>query len=163
MVLGELYQLSFCKSHFGHNNSHFNTLSKHKIHLMYVNTLCVHKLETRITYKQCLDKKLTIIKVTKYIQKSFNYGIVTLLIINTNKHDQNFYFIVTMQHAIRLYNLMCSNVSMVNSVHIVNFVKGFARALVRYDWLTLEELYGSRSLTFNSIVEAEIVTSRTAQ
>ena len=51
IILGELYQPSFCKSHFGHNNSHFNTLSQHKMHLMYVNTLCVHKLETSITYK----------------------------------------------------------------------------------------------------------------
>ena len=51
IIIGELYQLSFCKSCFGHNNSHFNTLSQPIIHLMYVNTLCVHKLETRITYK----------------------------------------------------------------------------------------------------------------
>ena len=51
IIIGELYQLSFCKSHFGHNNSHFNTLSQHKMHLMYVNTLCVQKLEARITYK----------------------------------------------------------------------------------------------------------------
>ena len=51
IILGELYQLSFCKSSFIHNNSHFNTLSQHKMHLMYVNMLCVHKLETRITYK----------------------------------------------------------------------------------------------------------------
>ena len=51
IIIGELYQLSFCKSHFGHNNSHFNILSQHKMHLMYVNTLCLHKLETRITYK----------------------------------------------------------------------------------------------------------------
>ena len=51
IILGELYQLSFCKSHFGHNNSHFNTLSQHKMHLMYVNMLCVQKPETSITYK----------------------------------------------------------------------------------------------------------------
>ena len=50
IILGELYQLSFCKSHFGHNNSHFNNISQHKMHLMYVNMLCVHKLETRMTY-----------------------------------------------------------------------------------------------------------------
>ena len=49
IILGDLYQLSFCKSHFGHKNSHFNTLSQHKMHLMYVNTLCVHKLQTMIT------------------------------------------------------------------------------------------------------------------
>ena len=54
IILGELYQLSFCKSRFNHNNSHFNTLSRHKMHLMYVNTLFVHKLETRITYIRCL-------------------------------------------------------------------------------------------------------------
>ena len=33
IILGELYQLSFCKSHFGHNNNHFNTLSQHKMPL----------------------------------------------------------------------------------------------------------------------------------
>ena len=65
IILGELYQLVFCKSHFGHNNIHFNTLSRHKMHLMYVSTLCVHKLETRITYKYCLDHKLQITTVTK--------------------------------------------------------------------------------------------------
>ena len=51
IILGELYQLSICKIHFGHNNSHFNTLSQNKMHLMYVNTLCIHRSETRITYK----------------------------------------------------------------------------------------------------------------
>ena len=50
IIIGELYQLSFRKSHFGHNNSHFNTLSQNKMHLIYVNTLCGKKLETRITY-----------------------------------------------------------------------------------------------------------------
>ena len=65
IIIGELYQLSFCESHFGHNNSHFNTLSRHKMHLMYVNTLFAHKLETSITYKYCLDHKLKIRKVTK--------------------------------------------------------------------------------------------------
>ena len=69
IIIGELYQLIFCKSHFGQNNSHFNTHSQHKMHLMYVNTLCVHKLETRITYKKCLDHKLKIRKVTKNIEK----------------------------------------------------------------------------------------------
>ena len=39
IILGELYQLNYCKIHVGHNNSHFNTLSQHKMHLMYVNTL----------------------------------------------------------------------------------------------------------------------------
>ena len=51
IIIDELCQLSYCKSHFGHNNSNFNTISQHNMHLMYVNTLCVHKLETRITYK----------------------------------------------------------------------------------------------------------------
>ena len=69
IILGELYQLIFCKSHFGHKNSHINTLSQHKMHLMYVNTLCLHKSETRITYKYCLDHKLKIRKVTKNIEK----------------------------------------------------------------------------------------------
>ena len=51
IIIGELYQLSFCKSNFVHNNSSFNTLSQYKMHLMYVNTLCAHKLEIRIKYK----------------------------------------------------------------------------------------------------------------
>ena len=42
-ILGKLYELSICRSHFGHNNSHVNTLSQHKIHLMYVNKFCVQK------------------------------------------------------------------------------------------------------------------------
>ena len=50
IIIGELYQLSFCKIHFGHNHSHFNTLSQHKIHLMYVDKLCLNKSETRTTY-----------------------------------------------------------------------------------------------------------------
>ena len=62
IVLGELYQISFCKSH---NNGPFNTFSQHKMHMMYVNTLCVHTLETRIAYKYCLDHKLQITKITK--------------------------------------------------------------------------------------------------
>ena len=69
IIIGELYQLSFCKSNFGHKNSHFNALSQHKMHLMHVNTLCAHKLETRITYKYCLYHKLKIRKVTKNIEK----------------------------------------------------------------------------------------------
>ena len=69
IILGELYQISFCKSRFNHNNGPFNTFSQHKIHLMYVNTLCVHKLKTRITYKYYLDHKLKITKVTKNIEK----------------------------------------------------------------------------------------------
>ena len=40
IIIGDLYQLSFCKIHFGHNNSHFNNLSKHKIHLMYKQIMC---------------------------------------------------------------------------------------------------------------------------
>ena len=51
IIIGDLYQLSFCKINFGYNNSHFNTLSQHKMYLMYVKTSCVQKLETRITYK----------------------------------------------------------------------------------------------------------------
>ena len=51
IIIGDLYQLSFCKSNFGHNNSHLNTLFQHNMYLMYVNTLWAHKLETRITYK----------------------------------------------------------------------------------------------------------------
>ena len=46
-----------------------------------------------------------------------------------------------MQHVIRLYNLMCNNVSLVNSVKLVKFVKVFARALGHYGWLSLKELY----------------------
>ena len=69
IILGELYQLSPCKSHFGHNNGHFNPLSQHKMHMMYVKTLCVQKLETRITYKYCLDHKLQITTITKNIEK----------------------------------------------------------------------------------------------
>ena len=51
IILGELYQLSYCKINSGHKNSCFNTIYQHKMHLMYVNMLCVQKLETRITYK----------------------------------------------------------------------------------------------------------------
>ena len=40
---------------------------------------------------------------------------------------------------------------------------GFSLALVRYGWIKLKELYGSHSLTFNSLVEAEIGPDRTAQ
>ena len=68
-----------------------------------------------------------------------------------------------MQQAIRLYNLMWDNVSLVKSVQLLMFVKVFSRALGHYGWITLKELYGSHSLTFNSLVEAEIGTSRTAQ
>ena len=44
IILGKLYELSICRSNFGHKNSNFNTLSQHKIHLMYVNILCVQNL-----------------------------------------------------------------------------------------------------------------------
>ena len=67
-----------------------------------------------------------------------------------------------MQHAIRLYKLMWDNVSLVNPVHLVKCVEDFSRALGRYGWITLKELYGSHSLTFNSLVEAEIGPDRTA-
>ena len=68
-----------------------------------------------------------------------------------------------MQHAIRLCNLVWDNVSLVNPVHLVKFVKVFSRALGHYGWITLKELYGSPSLTFSYLVEAEIGPDRTAQ
>ena len=83
--------------------------------------------------------------------------------MSTNKHDQSCYVIVPMQHAIRLCNLMWDNVSMVNPVQLVKFVKGFSRALGHYGWITLKGLYVSHSLNFNYLVEAEIGPSRTAQ
>ena len=58
---------------------------------------------------------------------------------------------------------MWDNVSMVNPVHLVNVVKGFSRELGHYVWITLNELYGSHSLTFNSLIEDEIGPARTAQ
>ena len=52
IIPGDLYELFiFCKSKIFHNNSHLNTLSQHKMNLMYVKTLAVNKLETWITYK----------------------------------------------------------------------------------------------------------------
>ena len=78
------------------------------------------------------------------------------MIISTNEHDQHCYMIAPTQQAIRLYNLMWDNVSMVKPVHLVKFVKGFSRALGNYGQITLKELYGSHSLTFNSLVEYEI-------
>ena len=42
-------------------------------------------------------------------------------------------------------------------------MKVFSRALGHYGWITLKELYGSHGLTFNYLVETEIVPSRTAQ
>ena len=68
-----------------------------------------------------------------------------------------------MQHAIRLYKLIWDNVILVKPVHLVKFVKGFSQALGHYGWITLKELYGSHSLTFNSLVEAEIGPARTTQ
>ena len=85
------------------------------------------------------------------------------MIIITNEHYQHCYMIDPMQHAIRLYNLMWDNVSMVNPVNLVKFVKVFSRALGNYGWITLKELYGIHSLTFNSLVEAEIGPARTTQ
>ena len=85
------------------------------------------------------------------------------MIISTNEHDQHCYNIVPMQQAIRLYNLMWDNVSMVNPVHLVKFVKGFLRALDNYGWITLKELYGSHSPTFNYLDEAEIGPAKTTQ
>ena len=68
-----------------------------------------------------------------------------------------------MQHVISLCNLMWDNVSLVNPVHLVKFVKVFSQALGHYGWITLKELYGSHSLTFNYLVEAEIDPARTSQ
>ena len=51
IIVGDLYQLNICRSRFCHKNTHFNTLSQHKMHLMYENTFFVQKFETRITYK----------------------------------------------------------------------------------------------------------------
>ena len=68
-----------------------------------------------------------------------------------------------MLHAIRLYNLMWDSVSLVNPLHLVKFVKCFSQALGHYGYITLKELYGSHSLTFNYLVEAEIVPARTSQ
>ena len=52
---------------------------------------------------------------------------------------------------------------LVNPVNLVKLVKGFSRALGNYGWLSLKELYGSQSLNFNSLFEAEIGPARTAQ
>ena len=41
--------------------------------------------------------------------------------------------------------------------------EGFSRALGHYGCITLKDLFGSHSLTFNSLVEAEIGPDRTAQ
>ena len=85
------------------------------------------------------------------------------MIISTNKHDQHCYIIVLTNHVIRLENLMWDNISLVNPVQLVKFVKVISRALGHYGWITLKELYGSHSLTFNSLVEDDIVTDRTMQ
>ena len=77
IIIGELYQLSFSKSFFSHNNNNFNNFYLHKMYLMHVITLCVQKLETKILYKYSLDHMFTIRKVTKNIEKYFNYGIFT--------------------------------------------------------------------------------------
>ena len=66
-----------------------------------------------------------------------------------------------MQHAICFCNLMWDNVSLVNPVHLIKFVKVFSQALGHYGWITLKELYGSHRLTFNYLVEAEIGPART--
>ena len=67
-----------------------------------------------------------------------------------------------MPHTIRFHNLMWESVSLVIPVHLVKFVKGFSRALCHYGWITLKELYGSHSLTFNSLVEDGIGPARTS-
>ena len=58
---------------------------------------------------------------------------------------------------------MWENVSLVNPVHLVKFVKDFPQALSHYGWITLKELYGSHSLTFNSMVKVEKCSARTEQ
>ena len=58
---------------------------------------------------------------------------VTLLILSTNKHDKNCHIIVHMQHTIRLCKLMWDNVSLVNPVQLVKFVKVFHED--RSSWL----------------------------
>ena len=68
-----------------------------------------------------------------------------------------------MQHTIVLCNLTWDNVSLVNPVHLVKFVKVFSRVLGHYGWIKLKEVYGSHSLTFNYLVESEIGLARTAQ
>ena len=68
-----------------------------------------------------------------------------------------------MQHAIRLCKLVWNNVSLVNPVHLVKFMKVFSRVLGHYGWITLKELYGIHSLTLKYLVESEIVPSRTVQ
>ena len=68
-----------------------------------------------------------------------------------------------MQHVIRLCNLVWNNVSLVNPVHLVKFMKVFSQVLGHYGWITLKELYGIHSLTLNYLVESEIGPSRTAQ
>ena len=95
-----------------------------------------------------MEHKLTITKVKQIYREICNYGIVTLLIISSNKHDQHCYIIVPMQHAIRLFNFMWENISLVNPVHLVKFVKDFARALGHYGLITLKELYVCHSPYF---------------
>ena len=41
--------------------------------------------------------------------------------------------------------------------------EGFSQVLDNYGWITLKELYGSHSLTFNSLVQAEIGPTKTTQ
>ena len=44
IIVGKLYELSICRSEFGHNNSHSSTLSQHKISP----DVCKHILCTQI-------------------------------------------------------------------------------------------------------------------
>ena len=91
IIPGELSQLNFYKSHFGHNNSTFHTLSQHKMNLIYVNILFAHKLKKRDCIQVLFGSQVENYKIYKNIEKLFDYAIVTLLIISTYKHDQNFY------------------------------------------------------------------------
>ena len=76
------------------------------------------------------------------------------MVISINKHDHYCYIVFPIQHLIRLYTLVRENGSLVNSVNVVNYVKGFAQAQGHYQCLTLKERNGSCSLNFHSLVEA---------
>ena len=69
IILGKLYELSICRNNFGHNNSHFNTISQHKIHLMYVNTFCVQKIGNMDYIKVVFGSQFDNYKSYKNIEK----------------------------------------------------------------------------------------------
>ena len=118
IILGKLYELSICRSNFGHKNSNFNTLSQHKIHLMCEKTFCVHKFGNMYYIQVVFGSQFENDKSYKNIGKQFNYRIFTLLVIIINKNDQYCYIVVPKQYTIRLYNLMQENVSLVNPIHL---------------------------------------------